>query len=221
MGDFPESSPYGCDAALFLEERRHRGVLPAARRRPPLGGQAGPARRPSRRAERGRARAAQDRGGAWTPARNSMLSSFSVRSRLAARMVAGRTALIGDAAHEISPIGGQGMNLGWLDAESLLPAILAVLRGGPSAAALRALRCLPPPGGRRGQTPGRGEHGAWQAASGRSAAGPEHGDRPGRCCAGASMPSWPGGSPCSSPRHVTVHGTRLHSTAQDSIRLSP
>jgi 2-polyprenyl-6-methoxyphenol hydroxylase-like FAD-dependent oxidoreductase len=68
---------------------------------------------------------------------NSMLSSFGVRSRLAARMVAGRTALIGDAAHEISPIGGQGMNLGWLDAESLMPVILAALHGRPSGADLR------------------------------------------------------------------------------------
>ncbi|VXB33140.1 2-polyprenyl-6-methoxyphenol hydroxylase and related FAD-dependent oxidoreductases [Arthrobacter sp. 9AX] len=61
---------------------------------------------------------------------NTMLSAFSVRSTLARRMVAGRVVLIGDAAHEISPIGGQGMNLGWLDAQALSPLIRATLSGG-------------------------------------------------------------------------------------------
>ncbi len=36
-------------------------------------------------------------------------------------------------AHEISPIGGQGMNLGWLDAASLVPILADALRAGPGA----------------------------------------------------------------------------------------
>ena len=66
-----------------------------------------------------------------------MLSRFGVRTRLVRRMVTGRTVLIGDAAHEISPIGGQGMNLGWLDAAALAPLVLASLHGADVGAELR------------------------------------------------------------------------------------
>lgn len=72
----------------------------------------------------------QQRTGAHVDAEaNSMLSAFAVRSTMATRMVAGRVVLLGDAAHEISPIGGQGMNLGWLDAAALAPIMVAALRG--------------------------------------------------------------------------------------------
>jgi 2-polyprenyl-6-methoxyphenol hydroxylase-like FAD-dependent oxidoreductase len=151
MGDFADSTGFGPDAALFLEAA---GIvesfpLPGGLRRwvvrlaaPGDGGDA------RWLADRIRQRTGID----VDPASNSMLSRFGVRSRLVQRMVTGRTVLIGDAAHEISPIGGQGMNLGWLDAVALAPVVLASLRGadvgvkvrrfeaGRTAAAARAAR---------------------------------------------------------------------------------
>ncbi|NBC25512.1 MAG: FAD-dependent monooxygenase [Bacteroidetes bacterium] len=50
---------------------------------------------------------------------NSMLSGFGVQHFLADKLHAGKVALAGDSAHVVSPIGGQGMNLGWLNARNL------------------------------------------------------------------------------------------------------
>lgn len=61
-------------------------------------------------------------------ASNSMISAFTVRSRFALRMVVGRTVLVGDAAHEISPIGGQGITLGWVDALAVTPLLRDLVR---------------------------------------------------------------------------------------------
>lgn len=56
---------------------------------------------------------------------NSALSAFGVQRFLAERFLAGRVALVGDAAHVVSPIGGQGMNLGWLGAWRLAESLAA------------------------------------------------------------------------------------------------
>ncbi|MBU6529827.1 FAD-dependent monooxygenase [Streptomyces sp. NPDC057245] len=55
--------------------------------------------------------------------------SFRVRVRIAARFAAGRCFLVGDAAHVISPAGGQGMNTGMQDAFNLAWKLSGVLRG--------------------------------------------------------------------------------------------
>lgn len=61
------------------------------------------------------------------PTTTSMISAFTVRRRSVRTMVRGRQVLIGDAAHEISPIGGQGITLGWLDALALAPLLEQVV----------------------------------------------------------------------------------------------
>ncbi|MCJ1694493.1 FAD-dependent monooxygenase [Rathayibacter caricis] len=74
----------------------------------------------------------------------TMVSGFRVRRREAGVVGMGRVVLVGDAAHEISPIGGQGMNLGWLDAAELAPLLVHGVRSGTagpwSAFARRRMR---------------------------------------------------------------------------------
>ncbi|WP_295788628.1 NAD(P)/FAD-dependent oxidoreductase, partial [uncultured Microbacterium sp.] len=57
-------------------------------------------------------------------------SSFGVRRAVAPALRRGRVIVVGDAAHEVSPIGGQGMNLGLLDALTLAPLLVPWVRGG-------------------------------------------------------------------------------------------
>lgn len=120
MGDFPETTAYGDQAVIFLTGG---GVVESF----PLPG--GQRRWVARTSQLARGAAPADltglirrRTGLYLPAEEClMLSPFRVSRHLARRLVTGRVILIGDAAHEVSPIGGQGMNLGWLDAEALAP----------------------------------------------------------------------------------------------------
>ncbi|MCR2819502.1 FAD-dependent monooxygenase [Microbacterium sp. zg.Y1090] len=57
-------------------------------------------------------------------------TAFRVRRVVAPQLRRGRVFAIGDTAHEVSPIGGQGMNLGLLDAAGLAPLLMRWLREG-------------------------------------------------------------------------------------------
>lgn len=58
------------------------------------------------------------------------VTGFGVRRFVSSQMRRGRILMIGDAAHEVSPMGGQGMNLGLLDAVSLAPLLAQWIRSG-------------------------------------------------------------------------------------------
>ncbi|RKR73086.1 FAD-dependent oxidoreductase [Frondihabitans australicus] len=124
MGDFRDDTGDGDDAVVHLEPG---GVvesfpLPGGMRRFVVRTGAGSGR-PT--AETVAALVQERTGHAPDPATSTMVSAFVARRRIAESTVRGRVVLIGDAAHEISPIGGQGMNLGWLDADALAPLLVA------------------------------------------------------------------------------------------------
>ncbi len=58
--------------------------------------------------------------------KNTMISSFGVQSFSAENYFKDSVILCGDAAHVVSPIGGQGMNLGWIGAWILATALFKI-----------------------------------------------------------------------------------------------
>lgn len=66
--------------------------------------------------------------------------AFPLRMRYARDFAVERVALVGDAAHTIHPLAGQGVNLGLLDAASLAQEVLSLWRQGEDIGTKRNLR---------------------------------------------------------------------------------
>ncbi len=67
-------------------------------------------------------------------------SVFPLKMRYARDFVVDRVALVGDAAHTIHPLAGQGVNLGLLDAASLAQEVLSLWKQGHDIGSKRNLR---------------------------------------------------------------------------------
>lgn len=128
MADFPDGTPFGALGVVFLadEGQVESFPLPGARRRwivrftsevdAPI-----PellvdeiVRRTGHHVDGSRAREP---------------SGFRAESCRARSFASSRVLLAGDSAHVVSPVGGQGMNLGWLDAWSLAVLLAGLVRG--------------------------------------------------------------------------------------------
>jgi 2-polyprenyl-6-methoxyphenol hydroxylase-like FAD-dependent oxidoreductase len=119
MADFPDDTSFGTTAAITLAKD---GLLESF----PL---PGGSRRWVARVD-GEGTVAELVSAVWArtgvrldPRKASFASSFVAERYLAEELTKDRIVLAGDAAHVISPIGGQGMNLGWLGARSIATVI--------------------------------------------------------------------------------------------------
>lgn len=137
MGDFPDDTSFGHDAYIFMgaDGLVESFPLPGGIRRWVMKTatfEATPDLWDFRR------RVLQRTGFRLDATLLSALSPFTAEHYLAARQCAESVLLAGDAAHIISPIGGQGLNLGWLNAWELATTVHACLQTPANAEQLLA-----------------------------------------------------------------------------------
>lgn len=132
MTDAPDTSDDGDSAVVRLEAD---GVLesfplPGAMRRYVAWVESGGVEAGDAAADRLRSVVARRMGTDRGAESITWATAFGVRRALVPAMRANRVFAIGDAAHEVSPIGGQGMNLGLVDAATLAPLLARWVREG-------------------------------------------------------------------------------------------
>ncbi len=126
MGDFEDNTAFGTDAAVFLHEDGLIESFPLPngyRRWVVKTDSAFENPSPGYMSEIIQTRL----GRSLDDCKNYMMSGFGVRHLLADTLNSGRCLLAGDAAHVVSPIGGQGMNLGWIGAAKCLDMLTRIL----------------------------------------------------------------------------------------------
>lgn len=124
MGDYPDNTPFGRDAAVYLS---HEGLTESF----PLPGQI---RRWVVNHEKGDLNpieftdmVKERTGFSIKPSDALMHSNFRISRHRSTKLIEGRIILAGDAAHVMSPIGGQAMSLHWVHCDVLAEKLTDIL----------------------------------------------------------------------------------------------